>query len=60
MTEEKPSSEYLESPLAKARRLWNLEELKKLAQAKGIPLEKLVTQMVEQYLREDRPEAPRA
>ena len=31
---------------------YNLEQLKKMAESRGIPLEKMVAQMVQQYLKE--------
>jgi hypothetical protein len=31
---------------------YNLDQLKKMAESRGIPLEKLVAQMVQQYLKE--------
>jgi hypothetical protein len=36
---------------------WNMEQLKKTADSRGIPLAKLVAQMVQEYLREDQESA---
>lgn len=34
---------------------YSLEQLKKMAASRGIPVEKLIAQMVQQYLKEDGP-----
>ena len=41
-------------PMAK----YTLDELKKTANSRGIPVEKLIAQMIEEYLREDKREPP--
>jgi hypothetical protein len=51
--EPKPSI-HLESPRAQAKREWNLDQLKKIAKSRGIPLQKLVAQMVEEYLSQEK------
>jgi hypothetical protein len=33
---------------------FSLEQLKKMAASRGIPVEKLIAQMVQQYLKEDK------
>jgi hypothetical protein len=33
---------------------WTMDELKKTAASRGIPVEKLIAQMVQQYLAEDK------
>jgi hypothetical protein len=33
---------------------YSLEQLKKMAASRGIPVEKLIAQMVQQYLKEDK------
>jgi hypothetical protein len=52
--DEKKPDIHLESPLAAAKREFNLEALKAIAKEKGIPLEKLVAQAVENLLKEDK------
>jgi predicted DNA binding CopG/RHH family protein len=37
---------------------FTMDELKKTAVSRGIPLEKLIAQIVEQYLAEDKPKDP--
>jgi hypothetical protein len=39
---------------AKSLAQWNMEQLKKTADSRGIPLAKLIAQMVEQYLKEEK------
>ena len=52
-----PKKEKLPSN-AKPVSQWTLDELKKTAASRGIPVEKLIAQMVEQYLQEDKPKDP--
>lgn len=54
MADEPKPSIHLESPKAQAKREWNLEQLKKIAKTRGIPLQKLVAQMVEEYLSQEK------
>lgn len=51
-----PSKAAKQPSNSKSMAEWNLEQLKKTAISRGIPLEKLVAQMVEQYLKEDKKE----
>ena len=55
---EAPFSDYLESPLAALKRQWNIEELRKVAKARGMKVETLVAQMLEQVLRQEKPQNP--
>ncbi len=50
----KEGSPKAQEPQAAPSVGWNLEQLKKTAASRGIPLEVLVARMVEQYLKEDK------